>query len=88
MRVSLVVALVAIYAFGYYVVWFYWKGRNWARLLVLTVSVLSVLNLVSLASPRTTNPAIVGVWGILDAFFLYWLNTGTLREFFNRSRLQ
>jgi hypothetical protein len=30
---------------GYFFIWFYWQGRNWARLAVLSFSILSILNL-------------------------------------------
>ena len=30
---------------GYVVIWFYWQGRNWARVLVLLTSLLCLYNL-------------------------------------------
>src|SRR5215467_4549421 len=30
---------------GFWVIWFYWQGRNWARMAVLLYSGLSILNL-------------------------------------------
>ena len=32
-------------AVNYFVIWFYWKGRNWARILVLLTSLLCLYNL-------------------------------------------
>jgi hypothetical protein len=87
-RAGVSVLLVAIFGIGYCIVWFYWKGRNWARITVLLTSILSVLDLISLASPRTKNPVIVGIWGVLAVFLLYWLNTRPVRGFFRQSKGQ
>ena len=35
----LIIAIPACIIIGYIALWFYWKGRNWARLLVLLTSV-------------------------------------------------
>jgi len=88
MRTSFLVLLIALFGIGYCIVWFYWMGRNWAGIAVLLTSILSVLDLISLASPRTKNPMMVGVWGILGVFFLYWLNTQPVRGFFKPSKGQ
>src|SRR5258708_2620292 len=47
---------------GYLFIWFYWKGRNWARIAVLVVSFTSIVNLfswntVSLSPALQTTPA-------------------------------
>jgi hypothetical protein len=88
MRTGFLALLIALFGIGYCIIWFYWKGRNWARIAVLLTSILSVLDLISLASPRTKNPVIVGIWGILGVFFLYWLNTQPVRGFFTQSKVQ
>jgi hypothetical protein len=30
---------------GYSVVWYYWRGRNWARILVIVTSISAIGNL-------------------------------------------
>jgi hypothetical protein len=88
MRVGLSVLLIAIFGIGYCVVWFYLQGRNWARIAVLVMSVFSLLDLATLATSRPKNTFLVGAWGLLGAFFLYWLNTRPIREFFGQSKKQ
>ena len=39
------VIFTALIAIGYVVLWFYWNGRNWARVLVLLNSVVTIFNL-------------------------------------------
>jgi hypothetical protein len=71
---------------SYLVLWFFWKGRNWARICVLVVSVLSVINLLSLIHPHgivVVYDSIVIAWAILGFFLLYWLNLADVREWFN-----
>jgi len=44
-----VVAMVLlVILWGYVVIWNYWQGRNWARLFVMFVSILSILNLLAI----------------------------------------
>jgi hypothetical protein len=87
-RIGLLLLLIVIFSIGYCVVWFYWKGRNWARIVVLLTSILSVVDLISLASPRTKNPIIVAIWGVFGVFLLYWLNTRPVRSFFAQGKSQ
>jgi hypothetical protein len=65
-------------------IFYYVKGRNWARIAVLVASVLSILDLLRLNHEDTPGRIIIGAWGLLGAFFLYWLNTRSFREFFKR----
>jgi hypothetical protein len=70
---------------GYLVLWFFWKGKNWARNSVLAVSVLSILNLVSLLRPHgnvIVFDSIVSAWAIVGVFLLYWLNLPDVRDWF------
>ena len=69
---------------SFIVIWFFWKGRNWARLLVMATSVLAVVNL-SWFWPTSTLAKVVLVFeAILGAWLLYWLNTNAARAFFLR----
>lgn len=64
------------------VLWFLWKGRNWARITVLVLSFLS-LPTVFLWSEYTVAEQITTVaWAITSIFLLYWLNTKSVKEYF------
>jgi len=67
---------------GYIVIWFYWKGRNWARILVLLISLLSLYNLHDWTRSGTMPRIMIGTEAILAVFLLYWLNTRQIRTFF------
>jgi hypothetical protein len=70
---------------GYFVIWFYWKGRNWARILVLLTSLLSIHNLRYFVRSGITERVMIGVEAALAAFLLFWLNTRGVKAFFRRS---
>jgi hypothetical protein len=67
---------------GYLVIWFYWKGRNWARILVLLASLLCLYNLRHWNHSGLLERLMVGAEAMLAIFLLYWLNTRKVREFF------
>jgi hypothetical protein len=74
---------------GYLVLWFFWKGKNWARISVLVVSVLSVINLLSLIHPYgnvIVYDSIVIAWAVVGFFLLYWLNLADVREWFKSQK--
>ncbi len=84
LTVFLIASLVA--AAGFVVLWFYWRGQNWARLLVLLSSVDSLLNLLALRHGVShTTQTIRFIQASLAIFLLYWLNTQPSRSFFSRS---
>jgi hypothetical protein len=65
----------------------YAQGRNWARILVLVISVSTVLTSLLYRGGALSTPAArinSAAWVILSVFFLYWLNTRPVREFFKR----
>jgi hypothetical protein len=74
---------------GYGVLWHYFQGKNWARILVLLNSVLAVFNL-RYWNPRSPNllksPTRVMLLAecVLAIFLLIWLNTPAVRSFFKR----
>jgi hypothetical protein len=74
---------------GYLVLWFFWKGKNWARISVLVVSVLSVINLLSLIHPYgnvIVYDSIFIAWAVVGFFLLYWLNLADVREWFKSQK--
>jgi hypothetical protein len=72
--------------FGYVVLWYFWRGRNWARWLVLLTSVLALLNLFGLPQATPLQAACIVMEAILAGFLLYWLNTASVRGYFITSR--
>ena len=72
---------------GYVFVWFYWQGRNWARISVLVCSFVTILDILAWNSTKPgtilwPRRAVIGSEAILALFLLYWLNTSGAREYF------
>jgi hypothetical protein len=87
--VTTLVADVFIVVVSYFVLWFFWKGRNWARFCVLVMTVLSAINLLSLIHPQgivVAYDSIVITWAIVGIFLLYWLNLADVREWFKSQK--
>jgi len=81
-RISIVSDAIFI-LFGYRVLFFYWRGRNWARILVLLTSLLSIFNLFLLSRPHAfPRQAVIVGEAVLGVFLIYWLNTREAKEFF------
>lgn len=75
---------------GFWVLRFYWLGRNWARWLVLLASVESLWCLRFVEHPTRsanalTEPVIVSE-AILSLYLLYYLNTAPVRAWFSGAR--
>jgi hypothetical protein len=75
----LVVRIAAFVCIIYYV-----RGRNWARVAVLVTSVVVILGLLQLRHEDALGQVTSVAWALLGVFFLYWLNTHSVREFFKR----
>ena len=74
---------------GYFILWFFWKGENWARISVLVASVLSVINLIELFYPHgnaIVYDSMVIAWALVGFFLLYWLNRADVREWFTKKK--
>ena len=90
-----VVAMVAtVVLVGYAVLWYYWRGRNWARILVIVTSILAIGNLMviivlfavdRLYSSSVLYHSVIVANAALGAFLLYWLNRKDVRVWFRRS---
>src|SRR5215471_4090666 len=77
--------LILVMLVSYLALWYFWKGRNWARWLVLVTSGVALLNLLGLPTFTDFQKVVVVIEAALGGFLLYWLNTRAVREFF-RSR--
>jgi len=74
-----VIALVCI--------WFYYSGKEWARWVVMIVSVLELLGLISIAKTFAASHlsgANAIAKALLAIFLLYYLNTAPIRAWFSR----
>jgi hypothetical protein len=89
--VFLFLVFSAMIATGYVVLWFFWKGKNWARLLVLVNSFLCLYNIRYILVPvHVNNPVeIVMLAGEAAAAvcLLWYLNTREARFFFKPDKL-
>jgi uncharacterized coiled-coil protein SlyX len=60
-------------------------ANSWARIAVLLTSILSILYLpLRWRQEDIPGHVISAAWGLLGIFFLYWLSTSSVREFFKR----
>jgi hypothetical protein len=71
---------------GYVVIWFYWKGQNWARMLVLLTSLLCLYNLHFWNHVAPLERIMIGTEAVMAIFLLYWLNTRKVKAFFIASK--
>ena len=55
---------------GYVMVWFFWKGRNWARILVLLASAWAILNLLAWNRLGLIGNVMIGGEAALAVFLL------------------
>ena len=74
--------VIVVTLLTYVVLWYFWKGRNWARWLVLVTSGLALLNLSLLATASVAQTVVIVVEAALGAFLVVWLNTTNVRSFF------
>ena len=71
---------------GYLVIWFYWRGRNWARILVLLTSLLCLYNLRYFFRAGIIERVMIGSEAVLAVFLLFWLNSTNVKLFFHAPR--
>jgi len=71
---------------GYFVIWFYWRGRNWARILVLLTSLLCLYNLRYFLRGGSIERVMIGSEAVLAVFLLFWLNSRNVKSFFRASK--
>lgn len=96
-RDMLIIYLIMAFgvAIGFIFIWFYWKGRNWARRFVLIVSVLSLYNLRTwdaanhsrIFLPIATH-VMLASRALVGAILLYFLNTSSFRSFFTKQKIE
>jgi hypothetical protein len=70
---------------SFVVIWYFWRGQNWARWLVLAVSVLSLLNMVFIPSVTRVGTVIMVAEAAFGGWLLYWLNTKPVALYFRNT---
>lgn len=84
---SAVFAMFTVFiAVGYVVIWFYWRGHNWARILVLMTSLLCLYNLRYFLQSGIVMQVMIGTEALLALFLLFWLNGQSVKSHFRASR--
>jgi hypothetical protein len=89
-RLGFALMLVAGYGIAGLCLWQYWKGQNWARILVLLWSFASAASAVSFLADHNLDPAALMsrplsfFQAILASVLLYWLNTPAVRAWFRK----
>jgi drug/metabolite transporter (DMT)-like permease len=80
------ILMLVVNVIAFVCIFYYFQGRNWARIAVLLTSILSILSFpFQFRHQDTPGRVVSAVWVLLGIFFLYWLNTRSLREFFKRT---
>lgn len=74
--------LITVLSFA--VLWFFWCGHNWARILVLLTSLVALINLFSLEENNTLQKVIIFTEAIFAVYLLWWLNTKSVANYFKR----
>lgn len=74
-----------IIAVTYLVLWYFWKGKNWARILVLLTGVVAVLNLFALSSTSVWAGTLIVIEAIFGIFMLWWLNIQGVKAYFKQA---
>lgn len=69
----------------YIVLWFYWKRKNWARVLVMLGAVISVLNLIFLKDVGLPAQIVIVLEFVFGVYMLWWLNTHAVKAYFQTS---
>src|SRR5258706_247449 len=72
---------------AYFVLWFYWKGRNWARWLVMLTSLIALSNIRLWSSYGPVPRVMIALEAVLGTFLLYWLNTRPVRTYFAKTKI-
>lgn len=84
------VDLSALQAFGalivinisFWVLWQFWSGKNWSRILVLLNCGLALLNLLVLSRFSLGGQVLLILEAVLAIYLLWWLNQSEVVRFF------
>lgn len=82
-----VAAFTLVMLLSYIVIGYYWKGSNWARVLVMVTSIVALLNLFAFEGASMLAQCVIVAEAALGLFLLVWLNTRRVRDFFQGANL-
>ena len=71
-----------IIAITFIVLLYYWKRKNWARILVMIGAAVAVLNVYFIADFGLFGQALIASEFIFGVFMLWWLNTQVVKSWF------
>jgi hypothetical protein len=78
--------LTLLISVSYFVLWYYWNGRNWARILVMFGSILSLVNPLYIKKYPFTHDCFLLAEALLGLFLLWWLNTQPAKTYFSNRK--
>ncbi len=79
---------ILIIGFSYFVLWQYWKGKNWARILVIITSIIALINLIGFMEQNLIQKIIVLSEAIFACYLLYWLNRKEIKSYFRNRTIE
>lgn len=81
LQVGVTTGFVAV---GFWVIWFFWHGRNWARILIRFSSLLYLANGAQLLfySYNLVQSFVIAFWSGFAVFLLFWLGRKPILLFF------
>jgi len=77
---------IVVISMSLLVLWYYWQGNNWARILVMLGSILSVLNLYDIRRYSIAQASVIVAEAVLGLYLLWWLNTQSVKTYFGKSK--
>lgn len=82
--IGVAVIFTFLIAIGYVVLWFFWRGHNWAGILVLLTSLLCLYDLRSFSGANLIVKVMLIGGAAVAVFLLSWLNTKPAKLYFGR----
>jgi len=73
-------------ALAYFLLWQYWLGANWARILAILSSIVAIQDVLPWNEPNVMPKPMLGIHALFGAFLIWWLNTKRVRTFFRPNR--
>lgn len=92
---GVVTGVSIVILWGYVAIWYYWRGKNWARIFVMFTSVLTLIDLLITVvlfvlhlsySASVPYYLVIVANGVLGSYLLYLLNTKDVRIWFGKSK--
>lgn len=78
--------LVACFMVSFLVLWYYWQGNNFARILVIGTSVVSLISLYDIVKYSSIQRSLIVAEAVLGLFLLWWLNTSNVKKYFHNTK--